>query len=401
MKLVGINGSLSEVSYNRKLLQFIQTEFDHAFDLEILDLHEVPMFKQFEDQTDHIAVDNIYRKINNADGVIIATPEHSHTVAPAIKNIIEHLSVSKRPFQNKPVLVIGASYYEQGSGRAQLDLKQILEAPGVNAYTMPGNEFLLSHAREAFDENSRLKDESTTSFLASVLGEFKAYVEMITELKGRAKPIYAKEDLTASGTIETTIDIDQDDDDWVEKAAAATQAAKGSDYVKLNHGVLTVDQINYFLESMPMELTFADENNQFLYYNCIKERSEMLAGRDPEQVGQSLHSVHPESARSGAEWVIQELRNGAQDRVVAPIPVDRPQKHVVHFYQAMHDSEGNYRGVNEYIFDVKKVVDMFLEQTNQKLAADDGADAISGATDGGESDASANNEADSTSAASE
>ena len=37
MKLVGINGSLSEVSYNRKLLQIIQSEFDHAFDLEILD----------------------------------------------------------------------------------------------------------------------------------------------------------------------------------------------------------------------------------------------------------------------------------------------------------------------------------------------------------------------------
>ncbi len=398
MKLVGINGSLSEISYNRKLLQFIQSEFDHAFDLEILDLHEVPMFKQFEDQTEHITIDNIYRKINNADGVIIATPEHSHTVAPAVKNIIEHLSVTKRPFQNKPVLVIGASYYEQGSGRAQLDLKQILEAPGVNAYTMPGNEFLLSYAREAFDENSRLKDESTTKFLASVLGEFKAYVEMITELKGRAKPIYPEEDLTASEPIETTIDVDPDDDDWVEKAAAATQAAEGNDYVKLNHGVLTVDQLNYFLESMPMELTFADENNQFLYYNHIKERSEMLAGRDPEQVGQSLHSVHPESARAGAEWVIQELRNGAQDRVVAPIPIDRPEKHIVHFYKAMRDAEGNYRGVNEYIFDVKKVVDMFLEQTNQKLVARDGADAVSGATDGGDAEAV---EADSTSAASE
>lgn len=398
MKLVGINGSLSEISYNRKLLQFIQSEFDHAFDLEILDLHEVPMFKQFEDQTDHITIDNIYRKINNADGVIIATPEHSHTVAPAVKNIIEHLSVTKRPFQNKPVLVIGASYYEQGSGRAQLDLKQILEAPGVNAYTMPGNEFLLGYAREAFDENGRLRDEITIEFLASVLGEFKAYIEMITELKGRAKPIYPEEDLTASEPIETTIDVDPDDDDWVEKAAAATQAAEGNDYVKLNHGVLTVDQLNYFLESMPMELTFADENNQFLYYNHIKERSEMLAGRDPEQVGQSLHSVHPESARAGAEWVIQELRNGAQDRVVAPIPIDRPEKHIVHFYKAMRDAEGNYRGVNEYIFDVKKVVDMFLEQTNQKLVAADGADAVSGATDGGDADAV---EADSTSAASE
>ena len=149
---------------------------------------------------------------------------------------------------------------------------------------------------------------------------------------------------------------------------------------------------------MPMELTFADENNQFLYYNHIKERSEMLAGRDPEQVGQSLHSVHPESARAGAEWVIQELRNGAQDRVVAPIPIDRPEKHIVHFYKAMRDAEGNYRGVNEYIFDVKKVVDMFLEQTNQKLVARDGADAVSGATDGGDAEAV---EADSTSAASE
>lgn len=401
MKLVGINGSLSEISYNRKLLQFIQSEFDHAFDLEILDLHEVPMFKQFEDQINHIAIDNIYRKINNADGVIIATPEHSHTVAPAVKNIIEHLSVTKRPFQNKPVLVIGASYYEQGSGRAQLDLKQILEAPGVNAYTMPGNEFLLGYAREAFDENGRLRDEITIEFLASVLGEFKAYVEMITELKGRAKPIYPEEDLTASEPIETTIDVDPDDDDWVEKAAAATQAAEGSDYVKLNHGVLTVDQLNCFLESMPMELTFVDENNQFLYYNHIKERSEMLAGRDPEQVGQSLHSVHPESARAGAEWVIQELRNGAQDRVVAPIPTDRPEKHIVHFYKAMRDAEGNYRGVNEYIFDVKKVVDMFLEQTNQKLVARDGADAVSGATDGGDSDVAETTEADSTSAASE
>lgn len=398
MKLVGINGSLSEISYNRKLLQFIQSEFDHAFDLEILDLHEVPMFKQFEDQINHIAIDNIYRKINNADGVIIATPEHSHTVAPAVKNIIEHLSVTKRPFQNKPVLVIGASYYEQGSGRAQLDLKQILEAPGVNAYTMPGNEFLLSYAREAFDENSRLRDEITIEFLASVLGEFKAYVEMITELKGRAKPIYPEEDLTASEPIETTIDVDPDDDDWVEKAAAATQAAEGNDYVKLNHGVLTVDQLNCFLKSMPMELAFVDENNQFLYYNHIKERSEMLAGRDPEQVGQSLHSVHPESARAGAEWVIQELRNGAQDRVVAPIPTDRPEKHIVHFYKAMRDAEGSYRGVNEYIFDVKKVVDMFLEQTNQKLVARDGADAVSGATDGGDAEAV---EADSTSAASE
>lgn len=39
-------------------------------------------------------------------------------------------------------MIVGASYYDQGSSRAQLHLRQILDAPGVNAIVMPGNEFL-------------------------------------------------------------------------------------------------------------------------------------------------------------------------------------------------------------------------------------------------------------------
>ena len=52
-----------------------------------------------------------------------------------------------------------------------------------------------------------------------------------------------------------------------EQAAEAVQAVEGDTYVKLDRGILTVDQLNYFLKSMPMELTYADSNNQFLYYN--------------------------------------------------------------------------------------------------------------------------------------
>ena len=39
-------------------------------------------------------------------------------------------------------MIVGASYDVQGSSRAQLHLRQILDAPGVNATVMPGNEFL-------------------------------------------------------------------------------------------------------------------------------------------------------------------------------------------------------------------------------------------------------------------
>src|SRR5690606_2239575 len=100
------------------------------------------------------------------------------------------------------------------------------------------------------------------------------------------KDLTSTEDLHATGKIDTTIEgIDMLADDWVEQAAEATGAVEGNTYVKLNRGLLTVNQLNHFLDSMPAELTFADSNNQFLYYNHKLEAEDMLASRRPEQVG--------------------------------------------------------------------------------------------------------------------
>ena len=91
-------------------------------------------------------------------------------------------------------------------------------------------------------------------------------------------------------------------EDWVEQAAEKTKAVEGDAYVKLDRGVLTVDQINHFLNSMPMELTFADSNNQFLYYNYHLEKDDMLADRHPSQVGNPLAACHPPATFKNVEW---------------------------------------------------------------------------------------------------
>ena len=74
MKFVGIVGSNAEQSYNRMLLQFIQRHFKVKFELELLEIKDVPMFNQDEDQSDCFAIQYLYNKITSADGVIIATP---------------------------------------------------------------------------------------------------------------------------------------------------------------------------------------------------------------------------------------------------------------------------------------------------------------------------------------
>lgn len=141
MKLIGIVGSAAELSYNRKLLTFIQKQYHELFNLEIIEIKDLPLFNQDDDQTNSPAIQQLNRKILMADGVIIATPEHNHTVPAGLKSALEWLSFKIHPLENKPVMVVGASYYDQGTSRAQLHLRQILDAPGVNALVMPGNEF--------------------------------------------------------------------------------------------------------------------------------------------------------------------------------------------------------------------------------------------------------------------
>lgn len=395
MKFVAIVGSNADQSYNRMLLQFMQRHFKIKCEIELLEIKDVPMFNQDEDQSDCFAIRYLNNKITRADGVIIATPEHNHTITPALKSTLEWLSFKLHPLENKPVMIVGASYYDQGTSRAQVHLRKILEAPGVNAYTLPGNEFLLGKAKEAFDLNGNISNEGTVKFLESCLDNFIKYVEVVSKLR-KPRPI-EPEDLDCGRPIATTIHgIDPDDPDWLEKAAKQVNAVEGNTYVKLDNGLLTVDQLNMFLNAMPFELTYADDNNQFLYYNNKhQEPNTMLGKRVLEQVGNRMSTVHgtlPPARMKNVEWVIGTLRNGNQEYVRTIVPGTPPEIINTHNYQAMYYPDGSYAGINEIIFNFKHWLDWYLEATGQRLVGGSGpavpaaashADATSGASDAG------------------
>lgn len=372
MKLVGIVGSNADFSYNLLLLQYIKKHFESFVDIEILEIKDIPLFNQSHDQTNSAPIQKLNRKILAADGVIIATPEHNHTIPAGLKSVLEWLSFKIQPLSNKPVMLVGASYYDQGSSRAQLHLRQILEAPGVNAIVMPVNEFLLGKVKEAFDEQNNLKEQGTTDFLQTCLEKFVKFIKVVSSINEPQKDLSAEEDLEATGKIDTTIEgVDMSAEDWVEQASEKIDAVQGDTYVKLNRGILTVNQLNALLASMPMELTFADSNNQFLFYNYTEDKEEMFAGRVPGQVGNPLANCHPPATYKNVKWVLSQLRHGNEDVVRIHVPTHGPDKYVVHSYQAMHDDTGNYMGVNEYVLDFQPIIDWYLQQTGQRLAKDE------------------------------
>lgn len=203
-------------------------------------------------------------------------------------------------------------------------------------------------------------------------------------LKDMNRDEYLKEDFDATGHSRYTVDgIDKNDPDWLDKAAKKVHAAEGDDYVKLDSGLLTVNQINWMLRNTFGELTFVDDNNQFLWYNRPQDPNyKMKAKRVPAQVGDTMGAIHPDvrDVIPNAKKVVHALRTkeGGHDDVYMPVPTGNLKELVLHYYKRVEDEDGNYMGIYEWVQDLYPFVKYFCETTGQKLVVD--PDAQTGAT---------------------
>lgn len=182
MKLIGIVGTNSDQSTNRKLLQFIKKHFSDKAEIEICEIKDLPAFNEPKDKTAPAGIQELADKIEAADGVIISTPEYDHSIPAALKSVLEWLSYSVKPFIDKPVMITGASHGSLGSSRAQAHLRQILDAPELKARIMPSAEFLLGRSLQAFDEEGNLADQGKIAELEDCFEEFVLFVEITNAL---------------------------------------------------------------------------------------------------------------------------------------------------------------------------------------------------------------------------
>ncbi|MGO2722710.1 MAG: PAS domain-containing protein [Lactobacillus sp.] len=203
-------------------------------------------------------------------------------------------------------------------------------------------------------------------------------------LKNMNKSDYLQEEFDAKGHSRYTVEgLDKRDPDWLEKAAKQVKAASGDDYVKLDAGLLTVNQLNWMLRDTFGELTFVDDNNQFLWYNRPQDLNEkMKAKRIPSQVGSTMSDVHPNIREviPEAKKVVYALHHkvDGHDDVYMPVPTGNLRELVLHYYKRVEDEQGNYMGIYEWVQDLYPFVKYFCETTGQKLVVD--PDATTGAT---------------------
>jgi NAD(P)H-dependent FMN reductase len=172
-KVLAICGNTLEVSSNLRLLQFLQKQADQGFEFEIFqDLANLPHFNPaLDNEHPPLAVQAFRDKIEQAQGVIICTPEYVFSLPGSLKNALEWC-VSTMVFDQKPCGLITASAH---GAKAHESLELVMRT--IGARFKEQHRLLIQGVKGKFDHEGQLKDEVTKDRLNEFWQTFIQLIE--------------------------------------------------------------------------------------------------------------------------------------------------------------------------------------------------------------------------------
>src|SRR4051794_7060570 len=181
MRILGIAGSVRRGSHNRRLLRAAGDTLPSGVELVEWDgLAGLPIFDEDLETDPPASVQELFDAIEEADALVIATPEYNASLPGGLKNALDWAS---RPFpdnvlRDKPMAVIGASTGLFGAVWAQAEVRKALKASGARVIE---NELPVGMADSAFADDGSLLDPELTARLRDVMADLVREVEAPVE----------------------------------------------------------------------------------------------------------------------------------------------------------------------------------------------------------------------------
>ncbi len=177
MRILGISGSLRRDSHNTKLLLAAARLLPPGAELVAFErLKEIPPYDEDDEASDHDAVMALRAAIEQADAVLIATPEYNHSLPGHFKNALDWMSrpLATSPLRGKPAAVIGGSTGMFGAVWAQAEARKVLSAIGARVVD---RELAVRAVDEQLSEDEpRLTEDELERELAGLLAELTGAV---------------------------------------------------------------------------------------------------------------------------------------------------------------------------------------------------------------------------------
>ena len=178
--ILGVSGSLRRGSFNALLLRAAAEMAPAGTTIEIGSIEGIPLYNQdVEDQGIPQAVQTLKERVIATDGLLLVSPEYNNSMPGVMKNAIDWLSRPPkdvpRVFRDRPVGLIGATPGAGGTALAQLAWLAVFRTLGTAPWF--GGRVHAAKARDLFDADGRLIDETVRGQLQTFVNGFAKYVD--------------------------------------------------------------------------------------------------------------------------------------------------------------------------------------------------------------------------------
>lgn len=176
VRVLGIAGSLRKGSYNAAALRAAKELAPAGVSIEIFDIAPIPLYNEdVKQQGFPPPVADLRKRVKEADGLLLVTPEYNYSMSGVLKNTIDWVSrPPEQPFDGKPIAIMGASPGALGTARSQYHARQMFIF--LNAYILNRPEVMISQAQNKFDAEGKLTDQPTRDILAQLLTSFREWI---------------------------------------------------------------------------------------------------------------------------------------------------------------------------------------------------------------------------------
>lgn len=229
------------------------------------------------------------------------------------------------------------------------------------------------------DDNIRALIKEAKLMLVNYKGNKTEVVEKIKHIESQiTEMIFKEESILLPMALETLtedewIDIYRESDeigyaliapetDWELKRVDVVkkEEKKGiseGGYIKLETGVLSKDEIEHILNTIPGDMTFIDKDDVVKYFSQGKER---IFARTKAVIGRTVQNCHPPASVHVVNRMLDDFKSGKKDS--EDFWIKMGDLYVLIRYFAVRDKNGEYLGTLEFTQNIAPIQEISGEK---------------------------------------
>lgn len=134
----------------------------------------------------------------------------------------------------------------------------------------------------------------------------------------------------------------------IEEEVEKAEPADG--YIHFETGIVSIKQLEIFLNHLPVDITFIDENDVVRYFSHGKER---IFARTKAVIGRTVQNCHPPQSVHVVEKLLEDFKSGVKE--TEDFWIQMKDKFIYIRYFAVRDEKGTYMGTLEFTQNVSEI----------------------------------------------